>query len=401
MAEKYNRTEADADRKIVKYNAPVKYHNPTELWVNLDLNIRTAAGLNVFGVVAEGDSYDIAGMKTDIIEADGVIRVPLVACWAVHPTSGKEVLEVLEGNRRATAAIELWNDENTPESVRKNLSKIPVMALKDLTEAQKQEIIFDQDTLEFRDSEIVRDIFKLRALGWSYKQIVMGRTTALYRIMTGGKKLASEVRALTDYNERRRKIEVGMHGTIGNGLLDGFQLGAWMQKQIMASYMVRDGLIDGKGPQAPYFNCTVNLSTKVRKLREAMKADGVKFNPMMPLVEGSEFKRVADEIRNKDLGLKPDPNKSPSPKMMGREGINTLDGLLNSRVGKAVLQRVLGNAVPELNDEDMQAATLQTKVQLAEMAQDTLTPEVKKAVEMCLFTLNIEDFQKWLDSNAK
>lgn len=394
------RSEEAYDRKTVKYDkVKVTYVPASELWVNYDRNIRTKSGMETYGVTAVGDSYDLAGMRMQLAESEGVIREPLVGWRTIHPLTNLEVIEIGKGNRRAATAQEMVADPDVPESWKKNLNKIPIYILDKLTEAQKTEIIYDQDSKEFLHSEIVRDLFNLRALGWDYGQIVLARTEPLLKIMKGGADLRAEIRGITNPVDRKKKITVGMHGTIGNGLLDAYAIGAWMRKLVIQSYMHRDGLLGDDPSQMPYFNFLKgSMQDRVRQLKNAAKEDGSKFSPLM-LIEGTKFKELADKFRKQDY-FKEAPT-TPAKRMMKRDEVVTLQAQLQSRAAKMALARVLGEPQPEILVEDTNAAILQTKVLAVENMLPLLTPAFRLTVSKLLLSPNVEDFQKFLEANME
>ncbi len=385
--------EPKFDRTPVKFGkVKATYHSPDEFFVNVNRNIRTTKGVTAYGVTASGDSYDLTGIETAILERDGIIQTPLVV---FKNDEGK--LEVLQGNRRAWGSQNLYHREDTPKEVKKNLEKIPAYVLTDLTDAQKAELVFDQDTKSFLDSEVVRDVFNLRGLGWNFDQIVMSRTEALLKIMKNGKELGAEIRSINDPAARRKKITTGMHGTIGNGLLDAYGLGDWMRKTTLQSYMLRDGLIEEGKAEMPYFKVTSNMQERVRKLRQARKDDGTKFNPLM-LVEGTKFKEMADLFHKEDYN--PDPkDKGKTKKMLGKEGVKTLKSALQSKLAQAILSRIEGETVPELQMLDTETVILQTKSELAEKYIPLVRPEVAKMLRQYFLNPDVNDFVEYLTNN--
>lgn len=367
--------------------------NVCDLKPDSALNIRFRTGSSVFGVAVEKDTYDLPSMKMDIVNGGGIQEPILVSVRA----DGTKV--PLRGNRRTFAGQELATDDTTPAELRKHLTEsTPMVLLSGLTPEQEEELIQDQTQKEFLRSEVVRHIFNLRKQGMGF-ELIANRLWPTLGKWTGNYQKLAEVREITDPALKREKLKSWLRGTLDCYLLWAFGLGQWMQKQVMLSEMLLDGILP-KNAEQPYFKTTKNSQKRVAALKKAKDADGAKFNGMM-LIEGSEFKKQCDVFHQEDYGTANPGTKPSTKKMLNRESVTSLKDAANSRAVRAILERVLGDQADDAQMRDESAAIYETKSQLVEQYLGGLTDEVKAIVSLCMVNPDPEDFVKFLIANQK
>lgn len=366
--------------------------NVDELTVDSELiNIRFQPGTEVFGVKVTSDTYDLDSLRPQVQQFGG-IREPI---WvSVRKDKSKWVVR---GNRRTLVGKSLLADPTTSAELREALTKrTPMFLFHGLTPEQESELVYDQDQKRFLRSEIARQVYNERKKGKGYEEIVYP-----YWQTIGEKfikpQVVAEVRAINDPTLKLAKIKSSYRGTVDCYLLWAYDLGPWMQRQVMLSEMRLDGLLK-EGDEQPYFLTTTNSQKRIGKFREAKNADGSKFSPLM-LVEGTEFKKVADAYHEMDFGTKPVAT-APVKKTLGRDAIVTLKEGCQSRCQRAVLERVLGEEAKDVQIVDERSAIFETKLMLVDLHLASLKPEVAEIVKACMVNVNPMDFQKFLLANT-
>jgi hypothetical protein len=390
-------TPNTADYKVnpiiwAKRENKIVYGDVNELNIDsTDRNIRFQAGTEVFGVQVKADTYDLDSIMSQIRD-QGYIREPI---WVSVRKDGSKW--TIRGNRRTRGGQMLLKDGTISADLREALTKrTPMMLFHGLTPEQESELVFDQDQKRFLRSEIARQVFQMRKQGNGFESIALKYWEPLGEKFIKPQTFA-EVRAITDPNLKTAKIKTSYRGTVDCYLLWGYDLGAYMQKQIMLSEMRLDGLI-GENDEQPYFFTTKNSQKRIAKLREAKNADGSKFTPLM-LVEGTEFKKVCDEFHKEDYGITVKTPKTEK-KTLGREAIVALKDGCQSRCQRAAFERVLGDEAPDMTLTDERTAILEAKLMLVDLHLPKLKPEVAAVVRQCLVNVNPLDFQKYLEANC-
>lgn len=370
----------------------IVFGNVNDLIVDPTLNIRFRAGSEIFGVTVEKDTYDIPGMKTGIVDGNG-IREPI---WvSVHKDNA---LVVIRGNRRTLAGQELANDPTTSEELRRILTKeTPMLLFHGLTPEQERELINDQTQKPFLRSEVVRNIFDLRRAKWTFERIAMLHWETLGKFSGNAKKVA-EIRDLTDPTAKREKIKTWLRGTLDNYLIWGYDLGTFIQKCIMLSVMKTDGLLPPTSEQ-PYFNAEKNSQKRIGELKKAKDADGTKFNGQIPQ-EGSEFKKVLDKFHQEDYGTAPATTTTAGPKMMKRTELEGIKDSFQSHAVRLMIDRVLGTESPDLIKRDEYSAMMETKELLVEQFLPRLKPEIAQILRLVFISPDPMDFQAFLEGNV-
>lgn len=363
--------------------------NIADLKVDPNLNVRFREGSEVYGVKLTKDSYDIPGMKTQLIDGFGV-REPITV--SVRKDGA---MIVLRGNRRTIAGQELVSDPATPEALRKQLTtQTPMILLNGLTVEQERELVNDQTTKQFLRSEVVRYIFSLRRSQWSYERIALLLWETLGRFSGNAKKVA-EIRDIPDPALKREKIKSWLRGTLDCYLIWGYDLGQFTQKQILLTEMALDGLITD-AQEKPHVK-TLNQK-RIAELKKAKDLDGTKWNGMV-LIEGSEFKKVYDKFHQEDYNPTVPVPGTGKPKMLDRATVEGMAELFTSKVARMLIQRVLGKEQPELPMADEFAGIQETKLQLLEASLPGLKPEIAFVVRLCLVNPDAGDFQRFLSDN--
>jgi hypothetical protein len=370
----------------------VIFGNVMDLTVDPSLNIRFRAGSEIYGVVVEKDTYDIPGMKTGIVDGNG-IREPI---WVSVRKDNTKI--VIRGNRRTLTGQELVNDPTTPDTLRKTLTEqTPMLLFHGLTAEQERELVNDQTQKPFLRSEVVRNIFELRRNKWDFPRIAMQHWETLGKFSGNAKKVA-EIRDLTDPTAKREKIKTWLRGTLDNYLIWGYDLGSFIQKCIMLSVMKTDGLLNPTSEQ-PYFNAEKNSQKRIAVLKKAKEMDGSKFNGQI-LVEGSEFKKVADSFHTEDYGTAAPRPANAGPKMMARKDLEGIKDSFQSQAVRLMIARVLGTEQPDLITRDEFAAGMETKEMLVTQFLPRLNPEVAAVLRLVFVNPDPMDFQTFLENNT-
>ncbi len=369
----------------------IVYGNVDEL--NIDsalINIRFQADTEVFGVQVKADTYDLDSICAQIAD-QGFIREPI---WVSVRKDGSKW--TMRGNRRTRGGKRWLADATCPAELRDALTKrTPMLLFHGLTPEQESEAVFDQDQKRFLRSEIARQVFNMRKMGKGFESIATQYWEPLGEKFIKPQTFA-EVRAVTDPALKTAKIKIAYRGTVDCYLIWGYDLGTYMQKQIMLSEMRLDGLL-GPNDEQPYFFTTANSQKRIAALRAAKNADGSKFNGTM-LVPDSEFKKVCDEFHALDYGVKVKA-ASTSKKTLGRDEIVSLKDSAQSRAVRAMLERVLGEDAADSQIRDEAAAILEAKVMLVDIHLAHLKPEIAAVVKACLVNVNPTDFQNFLTAN--
>lgn len=369
----------------------IVYGNIADLTYDPHLNVRFRGGVEVFGVKPK-DTYDIPGMKQGIADGGG-INEPI---WVSVRKDGTKV--TIRGNRRTAAGQEMEKDATTPPELLKALrERTPMILLHGLTPKQEMELVNDQTQKPFLRSEVVRHIFALRKEKWTFEQIAGMLWETLGKFSGNAKKVA-EVRETTDPVLKRDKIKTWLRGTLDNYLLWGCDLGPVVQKIILLSEMGVDGVLPADA-EKPYFNATKNSQKRIAALKKAKEADGSKWSGQM-LVEGSEFKKVADQFHQEDYGIVTATATTPTKKMLDRKTVEGMKDSFQSRAVKAIIERILGNEVADLNERDDFAAIMEAKEMLLTQYLPKLKPDVATVVRLCLVSPDPTDFQQFLESNC-
>jgi len=368
----------------------IVYGNIADLTVDPTLNIRFRAGSEFFGVKVEKDTYDIPGMRQQVVDGGG-IREPI---WVSVRADASKI--VMRGNRRTLTGQELLADETTPAELRKALSeRTPMILFHGLTPEQEREMVNDQTQKSFLRSEVIRSIFELRRNGWTFPRIARLYWEPLGRFTGNAAKIA-EIRDITDPNAKIEKITTWLRGTLDNYLIWGYDLGKFVQKCIMLSVMKIDGLLTANGEQ-PYFNTEKNSQKRIAALRKAKEADGTKFNGTIPQ-EGSEFKKLLDEYHSQDYGATP-VVRNPGPKMMARKDLEGIKGSFQSQAISQMLEHILDTNKPLPTSADEFTAMCETKAMLVEQYLPRLKPEIAAIIRLCFVNPDPMDFQNYLESN--
>jgi hypothetical protein len=366
--------------------------NVADLKPDPTINIRHRAGSSVYGVTVEKDTLDIPSMKAQIVEMVG-IQEPIL----VSVRKGGEMVP-LRGNRRTYAGQELLADATIGSDLREALTKhTPAILLHGLTTEQERELIQDQTQKPFLRSELLKHVFALRASKWTFDRIAMVMWEALGRFSGNAKKIA-EVRDLTDPNAKREKIKTWLRGTLDNYMIWGYDLGEFVRKTMLLSEMKLDGVLP-ETAEKPYFLTTKDGQKRIAALKKAKEADGSKWNGTLPQ-EGSEFKKKLDEFHSQDYGTKPATATTSGPKMMQRKDLEGIKDSFSSRAVKAMIDRVLGNEVPDLTTVDEFAGQMETKALAVENYLPRLKPDVAAILRLVFVNPDATDFVTFLESNC-
>ncbi len=376
--------------KWVKKGNKLVYGNVLDTKTDPLLNIRTKAGSTFHGVTAEVDTLDLPSMRLQLMEGGG-INEPLL----ISVRTNGDLIRV-RGNRRGGAAELICDDPNSPPDLVKALKEnTPMILMTGLTPQQEMELVEDQTQKPFMRHEVVRHIFALRKAGWGFERIADLYWETIAR-WTGKAKKAAEVRAITDMNLKREKVRTWLRGSLDCYLLWGYDLGEWMRTQMILSEMQIDGVTNSV---KPYFDTTKKSQPRVAALKAAKIADGGKFSPLM-LIDGSEFKKVADSFRAEDYGEKVVTPRAAVKKMLDRTTVIGLRDTYQSHAVRAALGVVLGEEVADMQSRDDFATIQETKMTVVEQFLPRLKPEVAAIVRACMVMADPTDFQMVLEANC-
>lgn len=378
-----------------------KFVDPTTIKIVSENNIRHDEGVEVFGVKPKRGTYDLPSMVRAILAVGRVIRPPVLN-WR-NPIKGKWPTDyvpdygIVEGNRRIRAILIILADPSVPAEMKKSiLDNLRFDIYSGLTRDQEMMLINDQDSKEFLRSEVVKDVFRKRLMGLTYRQMVPMMWEQIAKLTKNTKKIA-DIRQMPDGETKDLAIHTAFRGTLDCYYIWACDLGPWTQKQVMLSEMRSDGSLTIEDEQ-PYFFTTVSSQVRVAALRKARKADGDKFNPY-GLVEGSEFKKTADKFRAEDY---PSAGSGDGPssktKVMAKDAIKNMGDTLFSRASKSVVDAILANEIPtDMKSADIFARQMEEKFTLFTLAKGRILSEVGIVLSKIFENPNPDDFRKWLN----
>lgn len=380
-----------------------KFVDPATIKIVSENNIRHDEGVEVFGVKPKRGTYDIPSMVRAILAVGRVIR-PIVVNWR-NPVKTKKEFEaagyvpdygVVEGNRRLRAVRIILADPSIPLEMKKSITdNWRVDVYSGLTKDQEMMLVNDQDSKEFLRSEVVKDIFRKRLVGLTYRQMVPMMWEQIAKLTKNTKKIA-DIRQMPDGETKDLAIHTAFRGTLDCYYIWACDLGPWMQKTVLLSEMRSDGSLTIEDEQ-PYFFTTVNSQKRVAELRTARKADGDKFNPH-GLTEGSEFKKVADKFRLQDYPPANGGGGESKTKTMAKDAIKAMGDTLFSRTAKSVVDAILANEVPaDMKSADIFARQMEEKFTLFTLAKGRILSEVGVILSKIFENPNPDDFRKWLN----
>lgn len=375
----------------------ITYGNVGDLKPDAVLNIRNKAGSQKFNITIVQDTYDLPGMRQQLVDGNG-IQEPILVSLRVN---GDKV--PVRGNRRTFAGQELQADPTISAELRRNLTEFtPMIILSGLTLAQEQELVEDQTQKPFMRNEVVQHIFTLRKMGWTFERIAMLLWETLGR-WTGNARKVAEVREIADPGLKREKVKTWLRGQLDNYLIWGCDLGVWVQKQIVLSEMKLDGVLPvgtTENPvEQPYIIMTKNSQKRVQALKKAREADGSKFSPLM-LLDGTEFKKLADALHAEDYGTVTPVAKATMKKMADRKTVEGLRDTYQSEAVRSAFSLVLGEQVPEMQVNDDRTIIFETKLKLVEQYLPRLQPATAAIVRACMVNADPTDFQTLLEAHC-
>jgi hypothetical protein len=373
----------------------LEYGNVKDLTIDPLLNVRFHGDFEVVKGVKPIDTYDIPSMKLDIVNGPGGggINTPIL----VSVREDKRKI-VLQGNRRTRAGQELEADPTTPPELLKTLrEKTPMILLHGLTPTQEIELVNDQTQKPFLRSEVIRQVFALRKQKWTFMQIAHAMWETLGKFSGNAKKIA-EIRGITDAALKKDKIRTWLKGTLDDYLLSACDLGPIVQEYVLLSTMITDNVLPDTAPR-PYVNMEKNSQKRVALLSKAKAADGSKWSGVM-LIEGSEFKKAIDALHAEDTGTTPQKPKTETQKMMDRKSIEGMKDSFSSRASKAMIERILGGAAPDLDTVDSFAAMMEAKKLVVEQMLPRLKPELAGMLRLVFLNPDPNDFVDALEMNV-
>jgi hypothetical protein len=123
---------------------------------------------------------DRVPQKLGELEADGMIRTPLVAVRLVGMTDDQKPILVVGHIRvRAVAMMETMN----PALFKSSFSKIPVIVIPNVTEDQRRRLVLDHGSeIALREDEVYKEYKRLCRCGYGQKQISNMLSKLFYRL---------------------------------------------------------------------------------------------------------------------------------------------------------------------------------------------------------------------------
>lgn len=334
-----------------------------------NLNVRLGANTNTFGVKVEKDGYDLATMESQIVDAGRILK-PLTV-WKKQDGT----YYVLRGNRRVRAAQALLKRTDISDELRKELNNIPCEVYNDLTEADAINIVNDHDTKELSRAELVLNVWRLSTAGYNEKDII---NMLLYQLAdyTGNKK---KINTLPENPiERSQALYKWLHGTVGGYLLAAYRMGPRVQKALIATELMNDGLLKEK--EKPEFRVT---SSRVihNGLTAALNQDleGAGWNPQDG---GVAFNALIEKYIKEDNGEGSGPRETrPSKKDIDDKKLSSL-----SSVAQAAYSIANGKPVMSMHELDREAYRAeQVMNKLASVCNDLIDEKVKQLIRTILY----------------
>jgi hypothetical protein len=399
-----------------------------ELHLDLPENARVhrseqlVAGVNV-------DTYAIPALMGQVLVADGEIFEPL------HVEDVKGKLFTRRGHRRTLVAqllgkmkdAELWKhyrsaklsadinaniseepDPKAIKTIRTHLDNIPVVVHKDLTPEERIKLIHDQDQKGLTRTDVVKTVYKMLREGRKEADI---STKMLYQLAAYSGNVAKLNTLSDDPTERAKEIKEWFHGLVGAYFIPTYREGPAVQEQVLLTAMVEDGLLHrekrdkaGKVIQAasdklPDFLLTHNRWNKIKKAFNQDVNKGI-IKAESPVMESSAVKKLCEEFRNSDLGIKPQRAADPRPSL---DQIKQVEVGVKSSVGKKLAEFYkTGVPVDGFTDDDEKLANLEQKVEVVEANLSKVFVEKRfkgETVQQLLASLvndTVADFERML-----
>lgn len=246
------------------------------------------------------DNYDLDALRP-AIEMKGKIVNPLVV-YPQRETDGTETGKyvILQGNRRKRTA-DLIRASDKPvvenidfEAVKKNLEKLDCLVYSDLTDLERETLIFDHgETKPLNREETVNAVWRLFKQFRPEKEIGQLLYHQLARY-TGQEKMLNTLP--TDPQERAAKISSWFHGTLGNFMLAAAQMGDYIRDQFILTARAEDGKLE------PGVKVELTCSRKrISALSQAKQAD-LKANGWTPENGGEKFNELVQKFKDEDAG---------------------------------------------------------------------------------------------------
>jgi hypothetical protein len=376
--------------KVYQYKKPTfKTVNVQDVISDDSINVRIGGKTNLYGVEGAKDGYDLPTMMAQIMEAGKILR-PLTL-WQ----RSDKTLVVLKGNRRVRAGQAILNDKSmeVSEDLRKELMQVPAEVYTDLTPEEVIDIVNDHDTKELGRAELMLNVWKLSAAGYSEKKI---GNMLLYQLAeyTGNKKKLNELP--TNPKDRETAIFKWLHGTLGNFLLGGYSMGPRVQKAMLETALVEDGLLkesDAKEgqPKRPEFRCKApqiqDLSKARTQDRNANQWDENKKT-------GPAFEAKLAAIISEQNGGGGQPRRD-RPSM---DQLETLKGNSLSSLAKACYSNAGGTPTAGTLELDQQAHRAEQLMNLITVSLPEIQDEKLKDCLHKVLMYNPENFKAYLDS---
>lgn len=365
----------------------------SKLKVAFDLNIRFRKGQLTFGVNVEADTYDLATMKMQIIDAGCILE----DIWVSERENGD--LIVLRGNRRTIAGQELEVDPSTPESVRLALQSVPVRVFKNLTQEQEMELVEDQGQKAFLRSETVQHVWRLLGKGWGFERIAMTLFEVFGKFSGNARKVA-EIRAIPaeDVASRRTAIKKWLRGTLDEYIIPAYKLGSRVMKNTLLSEMHLDGILPPTAAKPEWYT-TKNPQKRMAELEKAKKSDGATWNHH---TGGKEFNAVIEKFKAEDFPdpSKINPNATPAVKRLTVAELNSRAESSRSSVAKMAFRIATGATEDTFQIRDEFLSLIEAKEMLAMQyltaVKDDATVSVIDAIRAFITMESVTDFEAWL-----
>jgi hypothetical protein len=259
----------------------------------------------------EEESYKVSALK-DAIKLAGRINVPL----HVELETG----DILQGNLRWTAAMELLKEPDITAALKANLEKLDVIYVEGLTPEERTEYILDHGSVTpLTRVETVLATWRLMKEGKNEKDI----QTLLYQMYasyTGNHQYAYEAKG--KYGEDRKDfLHNWLHGTLGQWVMEAGKLGTMVREQFILMDRAKDRkLTDEEKAQVRFEPNRKRVKELVKAKKEDEKGLGWSAD-----TGGEKFNALIDQYIKEDKG-----EGAPKATKMSHTKMNELGDMMES-----------------------------------------------------------------------
>jgi hypothetical protein len=243
-------------------------------------------------------------------------------------------------------------DPNTPQEVAENIRKLNAMVYKGLTDVERMKIIADHgEEKSISRSELVKMIWRM-SIVMSERDMIL----SVYQDLadyTGNRKKLNQLPK--EGKEREKKLKDWFHGTLGNVIMRGAQLGDYVKEQFLLSRKAEDGFPLGVNDDGTPKVLEMKVGNKrLQELSQAKTADE-KGTGWTYEKGGEVFNALIEKFKAEDASDSP---KERQTRFTVKELKDKANGLKSTGVKKALLLAAgeTGDAVSGIVNVDEEAA---------------------------------------------